>query len=467
MNRIAEVFRAIIGSDGVLDTWADIDGYRGDLAVPRGGNILCVVRPRRTPELAQVVKHCAAHAIAITPRGGGTGLCGGATPAPGRDSVVVSFERMTTIRNLDPVGNTLVAEAGCTLHDIRAAAHAAGRLFAIDHGGVSSQIGGNLSTNAGGNNVLRYGMTRNQVLGLEVVLAGGEILSELDPLVKNNSGYDLKQIFVGSEGTLGLITAAALKLHPKPTKSVTVLVGLPNLGTVLGFLERTRTVLGDSVSAFELMTDSGIAFGLAHRGSSRWPFEWRAPWVVLIEADSPSAYFDLHGAVQALLEDALATGQVVDGALAASEAQRALFWSLRESIPVAMIETPGSLKSDTAVPVAALVEFVERARAAVDAVVPDCVPVPFGHVGDGNIHFNVLPPPGMPAERFAERHAELAVAIEDAAISLGGTISAEHGIGLIKRAALQRMKSPAALAAMRALKSSLDPANILNPGKVI
>jgi FAD/FMN-containing dehydrogenase len=189
--------------------------------------------------------------------------------------------------------------------------------------------------------------------------------------------------------------------------------------------------------------------------------------VVLIEADSPSEYFDLHGAVQALLEDALATGQVVDGALAASEAQRALFWSLRESIPVAMIETPGSLKSDTAVPVAALVEFVERARAAVDAVVPDCVPVPFGHVGDGNIHFNVLPPPGMPAERFAERHAELAVAIEDAAISLGGTISAEHGIGLIKRAALQRMKSPAALAVMRALKSSLDPANILNPGKVI
>ncbi|MEZ5788422.1 MAG: FAD-binding oxidoreductase [Xanthobacteraceae bacterium] len=467
MKLLPHIFERILGTGGVLAAASDVDGYRGDLAVPSGGDIVCVVRPRWVQQLAEIVTVCRREGIAIVPRGGGTGLCGGATAVPSRRSVVVSFERMAAIRGIDRGAGTMVAEAGCTLHQLRAAVAEVDSLFAIDHGGLSSQLGGNLSTNAGGNNVLRYGMAREQVLGLEVVLASGEILSELQPLPKNNSGYDLKQIFIGAEGTLGLITAAALKLYPQPVAQVCACVGLPSLNAVLDFFVQARAALGQAVSAFEVMSREALDLWFAHAGREDQPFATLTPWVVLLEADTTSRRFDLAGALEDLLAAASERGTVIDGTIAMTEAQRSRLWALREGVPVAMIETKGSLKGDTAVPLSRIPKFVERASTAVSAIVPGCIAVPFGHVGDGNIHFNVLPPPAMSAEAFSSRHGELARAIESVALSLGGTVSAEHGIGLLKRQALARMKSPAALDAMRALKQAFDPGNILNPGKVL
>ncbi len=281
MTAVAELLRSIVGQDGVISEPGEIAGYRGDLAVPEGGDILCVVRPRNADQVSNVVKFCAEARIAITVRGGGTGLSGGATPLPGRQSVILTFERMRRIREIDPVGNSMTIEAGCSLQEAREAAELAGRLLGIDHGGRSSHIGGNLSTNAGGNNVLRYGMAREQVLGLEVVLANGEILSELSPLPKNNSGYDLKQLFIGSEGTLGLITAACLKLRQKSVKRVTACVGLDSLEDVLGLFALAREVLADSISAFELMPRAGLDFHFAHIGGRHEPFDTITPWIVL------------------------------------------------------------------------------------------------------------------------------------------------------------------------------------------
>lgn len=467
MKALPQACERILGTGGVLDAAADLDGYRGDLTVPAGGDIICVVRPRWVQQLAEIVNLCEREGVAIVPRGGGTGLCGGATPVPGRRSVVVSFERMAAIRSLDRNSGTVIAEAGCTLHRLREAAAEIDCLFAIDHGGLSSQLGGNLSTNAGGNNVLRYGMAREQVLGLEVVLASGEILSELQPLRKNNSGYDLKQIFLGSEGTLGLITAAALKLHPQPVARVCACAGLPSLDAVLEFFAAARAALGQTISAFEVLSREALDVWFAHSGRADEPFATHTPWVVLLEADTTSHRFDLTGALEDLLAAAVEAGTVLDGTIAMTEAQRRRLWALREGIPVAMIERKGVLKGDTAVPLSKIPKFVERAAAATAAVVPGCIAVPFGHVGDGNIHFNLLPPPDMSPALFSTQHGELTRAIEAAALALGGTVSAEHGIGMLKRDSLTRMKSPASLDAMRVLKKAFDPANLLNPGKVI
>ncbi|RAI42696.1 FAD-binding oxidoreductase [Rhodoplanes roseus] len=467
MRTLADQLRALVGDGGVLDQPTDVEGYRGDLAVRGDGEIVCVVRPRTARELSGIVRLCAAEGVALVPRGGGTGLCGGAAVVAGHRSVVVAFERMSAIRSIDRASASMVAEAGCTLHDLREAAAANDCLFAIDHGGLSSQLGGNLATNAGGNNVLRYGMARDQVLGLEVVLASGEIVSELAPLPKNNAGYDLKQIVVGSEGTLGLITAAAVKLHPAPRTRVCACVGLTSVAAALDLFSLARDALGASISAFELLPRAGLDLWFRHAGKSAEPFPTPTPWAVLVEADLANVRFDLSAAMEDVLADASRRGLVVDGTIAMSEAQRRNLWRLREGIPIAMIETPGSLKADTAVPIARIPEFIAAAGGAVAALAPGCIAVPFGHVGDGNIHFNVLPPPGMAGEAFATRHGDLARAIEDVALSLGGTVSAEHGIGVTKREALRRMRSPAALDAMRALKAALDPDGILNPGKVL
>ncbi|CEJ14786.1 putative FAD-linked oxidoreductase [bacterium YEK0313] len=459
--------RALVGETGLVDTAADVAGYRGDLALTTQGEIVGVVRPRTTAETAAVVRACAEAGIAMVPRGGGTGLAGGAAPPSDRPAVVVSFERMRAIRSIDPVGDIMIVEAGCTLHDAREAAAAADRQIGLDHGGLSSQIGGNLSTNAGGNNVLRYGMAREQVLGLEAVLADGEVLSQLAPLRKNNAGYDLKQLLLGAEGTLGLITAAALKLRPRPAVRVTACLGLATLDAVLALFTRARSGFGEAVTAFELIPRAGFDLHFSHTGSRREPFPTETPWAVLIEADSASPHFDLAGAMEALSAAAIEDGTVIDGTIAASEAQRQALWTIREGIALAMIETPGSLKNDVAVPVPAIGTFVVRSAAAVAALAPGCRPVPFGHVGDGNIHFNILPPEGMPAAAFKARWADLTQAIETVALGLGGTVSAEHGIGAIKRAALRRMRSTAELDTMRRLKAAFDPQGLLNPGKIL
>ncbi|MBN9050592.1 MAG: FAD-binding oxidoreductase [Rhizobiales bacterium] len=467
MSDIAAILREIVGDGGVLSSREDCAAYDNDLTKSPGGAVACVVRPRSTAEVSAVLAACSTiDNVAVIPRGGGTGLAGGATPPLGRVNVVLSLERMRAVRAIDPVGNVMTVEAGCSLHDAQAAAVAEGRLLGLDHGGASSQIGGNLATNAGGNNVLRYGMARDQVLGLEVVLADGQVLTQLSPLRKNNAGYDLKQVFLGSEGTLGIITAAALRLRPAPRKRVTACVGLTSLDAVLTLFARAQAELGESISAFEVMSRAALDLCFAHSGQ-RAPFDTVTSWTVLLEADSASEHFDLSGAVDTLVAEAMEAGLVADGTIAASEAQRQALWALREGIPSAMIETPGSLKSDTAVPIPAIAAFDAAARHAVAAVVPDCVPAPFGHVGDGNIHFNVLPPPGMPGDTFSRQWPALARAIEDVALSFGGTVSAEHGIGLVKRDALSRMRSATELAVMRSLKQALDPRGLLNPGKIL
>ncbi|MEW6639164.1 MAG: FAD-binding oxidoreductase [Pseudomonadota bacterium] len=467
MTTLPATLRALVGDDGVLDQAGDLAGYRGDFALQTEGPLLAVVRPRTAAEVAAVTRACVDAGVALTPRGGGTGLAGGAAPAADRPTVVISFERMRAIRSVDTVGDVMVVEAGCTLHEAREAAESAGRLLGLDHGGLSSQIGGNLATNAGGNNVLRYGMAREQVLGLEVVLANGEVLSQLSPLRKNNAGYDLRQLFLGAEGTLGLITAAALKLRPAPAVRATACLGLPTLEAVLDLFVRARTALGEAISAFEVLPRAGLDLHFGHVGRVREPFPTVTPWAVLLEADSASPYFDLSRAVEELFTAALEDGVVVDGTVAASEAQRQALWTLREGIAHAMIETPGSLKSDSAVPVAAIGAFVAEATRAVETVVPGCRPVPFGHVGDGNIHFNVLPPVGMAGEAFKTRWGEVTEAIEAVALGLGGTVSAEHGIGAIKRMALRRMRSAVEIDAMQRLKTALDPQGLLNPGKIL
>lgn len=466
-DELADALRAIVDADGVLTAAHDIAAYQGDLACRAESARIIVVRPRRTEQVSALVRACAAAGVPIVARGGGTGLAGGATPLASQLSVVVSFERMRRVRSIDTVGDAMVVEAGCTLHEARAAAAEAGRLLGIDHGGAgSSQIGGNLATNAGGNNVLRYGMARDQVLGLEVVLADGSVLSRLSPLQKSNAGYDLKHIFLGSEGTLGLITAATLRLRPSVARWATALLGLSSPEMALALFVRARSILGESISACELMSRGCVELYLRQSGKARWPLAQHADWLLLLEADSASPHFDLEGALHAMLEDALTSELVCDGTVAASEGQRREFWRMREGIAEAMIATPGSLKSDTAVPVAAIGDFVSRAAAAVEAIVPQCRPMPFGHLGDGNIHFNVLPPAGVDGVAFEAKWPDLAAAIAAVSLDLGGTVSAEHGIGMLKRRELRQMLSPEERMLMRRLKSVLDPRNVLNPGKI-
>lgn len=398
---LAEVLRSICGPEGVLNASHDVAPYRGDLAVTADDAAVIVVRPRSTQEVSALVQACAAQGAAVIARGGSTGLAGGATPRSAYLNIVFSFERMRRVRFVDDIGDAMIVEAGCTLHDAQVAASRVGRLLGIDHGGAgSSQIGGNLATNAGGNNVLRYGTARDQVLGLEVVLADGRVLSRLSPLRKNNAGYDLKQLFVGSEGTLGLITAATLRLQPAPIRRVTALVGVMSVETALNFYGRARKAFGESISACELMSEASIQLHLRKRPKERWPLTQGAPWLVLLEADSASCYFDLDGALHELIEDASAADIVADGIIAVSESQRLALWQVRQGIAEAMLTTPGTLKSDTAVPIAAIPAFIERAGAAASAVVPGCRPTPFGHLGDGNIHFNVLAPWGWMQQRL-------------------------------------------------------------------
>ncbi len=455
--------RMIVGDDGVLDIDADIAGYRGDLAYPTGAAVICAVRPRTVTEVAAVVVACGKADVPIVPRGGGTGLAGGATPL--QPSVVVSFERMRQIRRIDPIGNTMTVEAGCALGEAQAAAREAGRLLGLDHGGAgSSQIGGNLSTNAGGNNVLRYGMAREQVLGIEAVLADGTILDLLAPLRKNNAGYDLRHLLMGAEGTLGLITAATLRLQPLPVVRATACVGVAEVSDALAVLRRLREEFGEMISACELLPRAGLDLVCRHVEGAREPFEPPAPWTLLLELDTAARAFDLPAALEASLGAMMEDGLVTAGALAASEAQRAAFWKLREGLPATLIAMPTCLKADTAVPVTAIPDFIVKAGAAVAAVEPGCTPMPFGHLGDGNIHFNLVVPEGT---QTPELMARLQRAIEDVSLALGGTVSAEHGIGRSRREALSRMRGEATIAVMWRVKRALDPEGRLNPGKVL
>ena len=455
--RLRSAFAALIGDRNVLTSAQDTAPYTVDWRRQYHAQALCVLRPVSTAEVAALVGLCAREGVAVVPQGGNTGLCGGSVPTGARREVVLSLSRLNRIRELDTLNDTMTAEAGCVLASVQRAADEAGRLFPLSLAAQGScQIGGNLSTNAGGVNVLRYGNAREQVLGLEVVLPDGRVWDGLRALRKDNTGYDLKQLFLGAEGTLGVITAAVLKLHPKPTASVTAWVAVQSPERAVALLAQLRRHVGERISAFELVSRRCLEAVLKHAPATRDPLPRVHPWHVLVEiADTGEA-----GALAAQVERAIsACADLVDDAvIATSTSQAQALWKIRETIPEAQF---ANVKHDVSVPVSKVPELIERAGAALQASFPGQPVYCFGHIGDGNIHYNVGD------QALLARRAEVNRAVYDTVAMLGGSISAEHGLGQLKHEEIARYKAPLELELMRAIKDALDPQGLMNPGKVL
>jgi FAD/FMN-containing dehydrogenase len=446
--RLQSAFAALIGAKNVLTEPRDTAAYTRDWRRQYGAAAEAVLRPASTAEVAAVIALCAREGIAVVPQGGNTGLSGGSVPSGVRREVVLSLSRLNRIRSVDVLNDTLTAEAGCVLADVQRAADASGRLFALSLAAEGScQIGGNLSTNAGGVNVLRYGNAREQVLGLEVVLPDGRVWDGLRALRKDNTGYDLKQLFLGAEGTLGVITAAVLKLHPKPAAQATAWIGLASPAQAVALLAHLRSQLDERISAFELVSRRCLEAVLAHDKAARDPLPRAHAWYVLAQFD------------QALEAETLAGApQVEDAVLAASTAQSQALWRIRETIPEAQF---ANVKHDVSVPVSRVPDLIERVDAALQAAFPGAPLYAFGHIGDGNIHYNVGD------EALLARREEVNRVVFGVVAALGGSISAEHGLGQLKREAIRRHKDPLELELMRAVKHALDPQELMNPGKVL
>ncbi|MBI1942864.1 MAG: FAD-binding oxidoreductase [Betaproteobacteria bacterium] len=451
--------RAIVGEKNVLSDAREAEPYFTDWRRQYRAAALCVARPGNTAEVASLVRLCVAADVAIVPQGGNTGLCGGSVPTGTRREIVLSLSRLNRIRSLDPLNDTISVEAGCVLADVQRAAAQADRLFALSLAAEGScQIGGNLSTNAGGVNVLRYGNAREQVLGLEAVLPDGRVWDGMRALRKDNTGYDLKQLFIGAEGTLGIITAAVLRLHPRPSAAATAWVALDEPQRAVDLLAHLRHACGERLSAFELLSRSCVDAVLAHRRELRDPDPARAAWYVLVQLDD----FGTHSQLEDLLQGAIGEAcerRIASGAvMAKNESEAKALWSIRESVPEAQF---ANVKHDISVAISKVPELIERAAAALAASFPGAPIYCFGHVGDGNLHFNV-----GDASLLARR-AEVGRIVYAAVAALGGSISAEHGLGQLKREEITRHKDPLELELMRALKRALDPRGLMNPGKVI
>lgn len=454
---LVEEFRALLGDAGVLTAAEDVAGYATDWRHTVKGVPACVLRPRDTAQVAAAMKLAHERGIAIVPQGGNTGLAAGAVPDGSGSQVVLSLSRMAAIRHVDPVGMTLTAEAGCILKTAQDAAAEAGRLLPISLAAEGScQIGGVVATNAGGLNVLRYGMTRQLVLGLEVVRADGTVVDGLRPLRKDNAGYDWKQLFIGTEGTLGVVTAAVLKLLPRPKHVVTSLLAVPDPAAALRLLKLMQDELGDTINAFELI--SGFSFGLVETHFALKPPVGGGGWFVLLEASA--SLEGLRDAVEAALAQALEEEIATDGVIAESQAQAVQLWALRERVTEAELKEGRSLKHDVSVPIPALPAFLADAQAAVEAAFPQARVNAFGHAGDGNIHFNVLAGPEIPGEALNR-------VVHDVVAAHGGSISAEHGIGGYRVAELAHYRAGPELDLARLIKRSLDPKGLMNPGKVL
>jgi D-lactate dehydrogenase (cytochrome) len=425
-----------------------------------------LLKPNSVEAISQIVGICAETRTPLVPQGGNTGLVGGQTPSPDGNEILLSLKRLNRIRNVDALGNTMTLEAGVILVDAQAAADGAERLFPMSLGAEgSATIGGLVSTNAGGVGVLAYGNMRELTLGLEAVLPDGRVWNGLSPLRKDNTGYDLKQLLIGGEGTLGIVTAASVKLFAKPARIETAFVAVANVEAAVALLSLAQR-LGGTVSAFELIPRLGLEFVLAHLPSTREPLSAAHPWYVLIDISCKGG--EETGAGENLLVEAANKGLIADGTLAQSHDQRRALWKLREEISGAQKPEGGSIKHDVSVPVTAIPAFIERAGAAVAKLVPGARPVAFGHIGDGNIHFNVSQPIGADRHAFLARRDEVSRAVHDIVVhEFGGSISAEHGVGQMKVDEILRYKSREAIDAMRAIKRALDPLNIMNPGKVV
>ena len=464
MSPLIAELRRLLGERHVLTAAEDIAPYCTDWRGRYSGSALCVALPGGTEEVAAVVRTCAAAGVAIVPQGGNTGLCGGATPAGGE--VLVSVRRMNRIRALDADNNSITVEAGCTLQAVQGAAAAADRLFPLSLAAEgSATLGGNLSTNAGGVQVLRYGNARELTLGLEVVLADGRIWDGLRALRKDNTGYDLKHLFIGAEGTLGLITAAVLKLFPRPRTHATAWVAVPDPAAAVRLLGRLRDTAGDNVTAFEIVGRAALELVLRHIPNTRDPLAGKPAWRVLIELSG--AREGLAAVLEQVLQRAAEDGLVADAALAASEAQAKALWALRENVSEAQKIEGVSIKHDVALPVSRIAEFIARADAALLAAFPEVRIICFGHIGDGNLHYNQSRPEAQSNGDFIAQTGTVNRLVHDLVHQLGGSISAEHGLGQLKRQEVLRYKSETEMDLMRAVKQALDPRGLMNPGKLL
>ena len=458
----------IVGETHAVRDAADMAPYLTEWRDRYQGKAALVLKPGSTDEVSAILKCANETLTAIVPQGGNTGLVGGQIPFESGDEVVVSLERLTHVRDIDLASNTMTVEAGLVLQVAQQVAESAGRLFPLSLASEGScQIGGVLATNAGGMAVLAYGNARDLALGLEVVLADGRVLHGLTSLRKDNTGYDLKDLFIGSEGTLGIITAAVLRLFPKPVERVTCIAGVDALEQATAFFARAYEAAGPMLTAFEILPRIGIAFVLKHADRTRDPLSAPHPWYVLFEFSSPRASEEPRAIAESLLQDGIEAGEIADAAIASSLTQAGELWRLRELMSEMQKYEGGSIKHDVSVPVAHVPELIARANQLVELMIPGARPVPFGHLGDGNIHYNVSQPPGMDKAVFLANWEALNAAVHEIVLDLGGSISAEHGIGRMKRDLLPHAKDPLALELMRKIKASFDPNGILNPGKLL
>jgi D-lactate dehydrogenase (cytochrome) len=457
-------FKRIVGEKYAVTDAAEVAPYVTEERDLFKGRSPLVLRPGSTAEVSAICRLATEHAIALVPQGGNTGLVGGQTPHHGE--VVVSLRRMDKIREVDTASNTMTCEAGVVLQIAQQRAAEVDRLFPLSLGAEGScTIGGNLATNAGGTAALAYGVAREMALGLEVVLADGRVLNGLSKLKKDNTGYDLRNLFIGAEGTLGIITAATLKLFPKPRAIETAFVGLQSPAQALKLLSIAQNEAAGSLTSFELLAEIAVGFSIRHGIDIRDPLAAKHPWYVLMELSSPRD--DASAILEAILAQGLEDGIVDDAVIAANLSQRSAFWKLRDEMSAAQKPEGGSIKHDISVPVAAVPEFIAQADAAVVKLIPGARPVPFGHLGDGNIHYNVSQPVGANAADFLARWHEVNAVVFEIVLKLGGSISAEHGIGVLKRDELPAVKDQVAIELMRQVKAMLDPLGIMNPGKVL
>jgi FAD/FMN-containing dehydrogenase len=462
MTSLPEQLAVIVGKSHVLTEAADLQPFLTDWRGRYRGQAQCAVFPGCTEEVAAVVRLCAAASVPIVPQGGNTSLCGAATPDGQGSAVILGLARLNRVLAVDALNDTITVEAGCTLAAVQEAARAADRLFPLALASEGScQIGGNLSTNAGGVQVLRYGNTRELTLGLEVVLANGEIWNGLRGLRKDNTGYDLKHVFIGAEGTLGIITCAVLKLFPLPKRQTTCWLSLDSPAAAVALLQRAKSAFSAQLTAFELVSEASLALVLKNIPGSGRPGE-KSPWYALVEFSNA-----MVDAVESWLAGMLAEGHLRDAVVAQSEAQAGKLWALRENISEAQKIEGISIKHDVAVPVSRIADFMDQAGAALSQAFPGIRVVAFGHVGDGNLHYNLSKPDAQENTFFIASQPEVNRIVHDIVHALNGSISAEHGIGQLKRDELLRYKSPVEIGLMRSLKQALDPQGLMNPGKIL
>ena len=467
MTATLETLTSILGPLGVL-TGSDTDAYTQDWRHLYQGTTPAVLRPANTDQVSAIIRHCAETGTPIVPQGGNTSMVAGATPRPNGRDLVLSLSRMNRIRDVDPLDMTMVAEAGVPWKTAQDAAAAQGCLLPLSISSEgTAQVGGILSANAGGNNTLRYGNARDLVLGLEAVLPNGDIWHGLRRLRKDNTGYSLRQLLLGAEGTLGIITAAVLKLVPQPTETAVALCATPSVEAACALFRRFRASDPAALNAFEYMSGTGMALVLRHIPGATLPLSTPSPHYALVELATPRTGARLRELLESVLEQALEHNEVEDAAIAESDAQRQAIWKLREEHAEAQKREGASVKNDVSVPVSRVPELITRASAAIQALIPGTRPVPFGHLGDGNIHMNLEQPEGMDAQAFLAQDHAIMDAVNDIVRDLGGSFSAEHGVGLLKPYMMEAWRGGPELAAMQAIKSALDPARIMNPGKLL